>query len=496
MALTAAQYRTMRDLFRGALSVDSANPTDTDVLTFFKQFLADAVGATALSNASQFLAGEIARGILSGNFSNPTDANIVDFWTALAADANAGSAMSSTSAQYITMKKALVGAFSRDFFNPTQADVFGYFNFFGLSGYLGQVATRASMNLNVFGTATTFMNRTGHIARDTITSVQVAWANWYGANGGGYTAPAGALTVTASIEYPAGTFTQLKWSGSASVVVASGGNPLSDATAIPGGIPNGATFWVRSFLAPSANICYADGVNKSAAIGDLCMNAGSSDMTMGGTITNNSSAVIFPIAIVGQTTKRSCLLLGHSMVDGLFDQSADATGDNGELQRPLNPTYASIRLGCTGETLATFLTKATQRVALGTYCTDIVIDYSANDLNGGATAATILANYTSLATLFPGKRLSLGTAAPVAVTSSDSYATLGNQTVGASEAQRQLLNTAIRAGLAGYNTIELADFVEQARSGKWKVDGTANKYTSDGTHQTTFANQQITITLP
>lgn len=375
----------------------------------------------------------------------------------------------------------------------------GFYNLLGGNGitpYLGQVATRASMNLNVFGTATTFMNRTGHIARDAITSVQCAWANWYGANGGGYTAPAGTLTVTASVEYPAGTFTQLKWSGSTSVVVASGANPLSDATTIPGGIPNGATFWIRSFLAPSANICYADGANKSLTIGDLCMNAGSSDMTLGGTITNNSTAVIFPIAIVAQTTKRACLLLGHSLVDGLLDQSADATGDNGELQRPLNPTYGSIRLGCTGETLATFLTKATQRVALGAYCSDIVIDYSANDLNGGQTAAAILANYTSLAALFPGKRLSLGTAAPVGVTTTDSYATLANQTVGASETQRQLLNTAIRAGLSPYTTIELADFVEDSRGGKWKVDGTANKYTTDGTHQTTFANKLYTITLP
>lgn len=132
MALTTDQYRTMRDLFRGALSVDSANPSDTDVLAFFKQLLADASGAIALSNARQFLAGEIARRILSGNFSNPTDANVVDFWTALASDANAGAAMGQT-AQYQKMKKALVGEFQCEFFNPVEADIFGYFNFFGLS---------------------------------------------------------------------------------------------------------------------------------------------------------------------------------------------------------------------------------------------------------------------------------------------------------------------------------------------------------------------------
>jgi hypothetical protein len=133
MALTAAQYRTMRDLFRGRLSVDSANPSDTDVLSFFKQFLVDAVGSSALTNDQQAKAGRIANEVLSGNFSNPSDVNVVDFWTALAADANAGSAMSSTSTQYQTMKKAMVGMFSCDFFNPTIASVLSYINFFGLS---------------------------------------------------------------------------------------------------------------------------------------------------------------------------------------------------------------------------------------------------------------------------------------------------------------------------------------------------------------------------
>ena len=116
----------MRDLFRGALSVDSANPNDTDVLSFFKQLLVDAGSASPLSTVRNFLAGEIARRILSGNFSNPTDANVVDFWNQLTTDANAGSAMGTT-AQYQTMKKALVGAFSCEFFNPTQADILSYF---------------------------------------------------------------------------------------------------------------------------------------------------------------------------------------------------------------------------------------------------------------------------------------------------------------------------------------------------------------------------------
>lgn len=126
MALTTAQYRTMRDLFRGALSVEFANPSDATVLSFFNQLLSEAATTTPLSMPRQFLAGEIARRILSGNFSDPSDANVVDFWTALTSDANASSAMGTT-AQYQTMKKALVGAFQCEFFNPSAADILGYF---------------------------------------------------------------------------------------------------------------------------------------------------------------------------------------------------------------------------------------------------------------------------------------------------------------------------------------------------------------------------------
>lgn len=44
--------------------------------------------------------------------------------------------------------------------------------------------------------------------------------------------------------------------------------------------------------------------------------------------------------------------------------------------------------------------------------------------------------------------------------------------------------------LAGY--VEVADAVEESRSGKWKVDGsTANLYTNDGTHQTGFGHAAI-----
>jgi hypothetical protein len=162
MALTASQYRTMRDLFRGALSVDSANPSDSDVLSFFKQMLADAVGVAALSSSRQFLASEIARRILSGNFSNASDANVVDFWTQLTVDANAGSAMSNASAQYITMRKALVGAFSCDFFNPTTLDILSYFTTYAAATPLSILGSQPAWMVD--GSAGTLVDAGGGVA--------------------------------------------------------------------------------------------------------------------------------------------------------------------------------------------------------------------------------------------------------------------------------------------------------------------------------------------
>jgi hypothetical protein len=44
--------------------------------------------------------------------------------------------------------------------------------------------------------------------------------------------------------------------------------------------------------------------------------------------------------------------------------------------------------------------------------------------------------------------------------------------------------------------LEIADVVESSRnSGKWKVDGTAGKYTADGQHLTQFANELVAVTL-
>jgi hypothetical protein len=83
--------------------------------------------------------------------------------------------------------------------------------------YTGQLATRSFVPQINSTSNKQMMSRSRHISRTTITSLAIVVANWYVshstlievANGG----PA---TITASVEYPAGTFTQIKFGGSAS----------------------------------------------------------------------------------------------------------------------------------------------------------------------------------------------------------------------------------------------------------------------------------------
>src|ERR1017187_6734104 len=77
----------------------------------------------------------------------------------------------------------------------------------GATVYTGQVATRTFVPQFIDTTNKQFNSRSFHIARDTITALQIAVPNWY-VGSGTETSIAQTATITASIEYPAATFTQ------------------------------------------------------------------------------------------------------------------------------------------------------------------------------------------------------------------------------------------------------------------------------------------------
>ena len=97
------------------------------------------------------------------------------------------------------------------------------------------------------GTNTTANSRQPHNNESgaAVTSVQLVYSNWL-TTATSEAANANALTITAAIEYPSGTFTQVKWGGATSTSIAAGVNLVSDACVVS--IPAGAQFWSRTFV--------------------------------------------------------------------------------------------------------------------------------------------------------------------------------------------------------------------------------------------------------
>src|SRR5215831_11995563 len=83
----------------------------------------------------------------------------------------------------------------------------------GPATYQGLVGTRATMFrfTSNQGTPSYGMSRSAHIATDNITQLGIVIPNFTLIDPGEQ-ASGGTATVTASVEYPAGTFTQIKFS--------------------------------------------------------------------------------------------------------------------------------------------------------------------------------------------------------------------------------------------------------------------------------------------
>lgn len=374
--------------------------------------------------------------------------------------------------------------------------------------YLGQVATRCRIPTNTSTTNKQANARTFHIARDDITQLKIELPAWYWARTTTKVEAGalGSITYKASIEYPAGVFTQVRFNGGAVSGQATGSVPLlSDWVNV--NIPKGAGFWVRTYAVATNQIVFCDATAGSNfwvcdfANGEAYEYAASgiTDKTMGGTLVpnkvTNDAALCHPTAIVGMTRKATVLLIGDSRVAG-FGDFFNAAGDVGELARSIGPQLAYINVGSAGDTLSEFIASSTRRQALKQWCSHVVVETAVNALRSGTgqnkTAATVLTEQQTILGYFADKRRYTTTIAPV-TTSNNSWANDPNQTLNSNSAQINTYNDAIRAGVAGsLGYFEIGDQMMTARnSGKWKFDGTANKYTADGLHATAFGYQVI-----
>lgn len=367
----------------------------------------------------------------------------------------------------------------------------------GTPFYEGLIASRARMFTQTDTTTNKqIMGRSAHIAAQSITALKIAFGNFNGIAVPADQGLGGTITLTAGIEYPAGTFTRVTFSGgSTSATVASNGVVFSDFISIAGGIPNGATFWVRMYATSATGILYNNWQNTFLGEATAVGASGVVDKTISGTITDTGQGWSFPpLAVLGQTSNPSVIIVGDSIGFGTNDTedaSSSATGFNakiGLVARSLGsvPFLNLSRPAMQATGWASNCPASQQLVPKGSH---LVTQIGTNDIFNGRSSAQLTTDLQSIwslkrsrqkvfqCTLLP-RDTDPGTPQPA-------FTTLGQQTP-ADATVYNTFNDAVKAGLSGaagfYDTCSV--FESSLHSRLWLVTPSP-PYTADGTHPNT-----------
>ena len=347
-------------------------------------------------------------------------------------------------------------------------------------------------------------NRTGQ----SLAGIGVSMVNGFVSTSGVETTSGGTLTYNGTIEYPSGTVIgNITWNGVSSVTVAELAVQHSDITPVPSLVPPDAVFFVNMRIIPNgaAKTPYTSawgGINT--ALGDGVVQT-SSDLTnspatiaaggngLGGT-NELRCAAIFGV----HSTRKAIILLGDSRQGATGDLTVDSTGNEGEIPRALGQVRPILNVGRGSDERQWFVASHAFRAPFSNLCAVAIDAYGINDFRTGSrTSAQFLADGVTVRTLLalPYYQCTPMMASVGAWTLADGSDQAVNSTI---NTPRVTACTAIRAGIvgdAGFH--EIAWQLELTHDvGKWKADGTTNKYTGDGLHETTFANQSLVLTPP
>lgn len=319
----------------------------------------------------------------------------------------------------------------------------------------------------------------------------------------------GTLTIKAAIEYNSVIY-PVTFNGRRTVTVEAGGRIESDPLGIK--IPSSATFFTRQYITCSGGSFVRGNITASSRGEGGEIGVAVTDKVDSGTITQGNAIGVFsPAAILGRPLTAnygSVAIFMDSLSSGVG--SATLTEDRGFVDKAFSGIYGVCNLGVSGGTLASWSSQGdalSRRATLAKIQPTVIFAGSGgNDLNSsGVTAATVEALLTTFWNELKFLNCSIiGWTIPPRTTSTDSWATLGNQTINSPnanwETERLALNTWIRAGGGGLLTtfIDFAAIVEDgglSQTGKWKVTGSANGYTSDGNHPNDTAQALIAAAI-
>jgi hypothetical protein len=299
------------------------------------------------------------------------------------------------------------------------------------------------------------------------------------------------ITFRAAIEYPIGTgLTPLWYNGSRDMVLAPGGQGGFDAAGIL--IPAGSAFYAHTrmivgttgeTIGPTSTII--QGTTDGYQLDQLTTDNTS---TIGATYaTTNQNFNIGPLAVLGRLRASvgvpSVLILGDSIAAATGDTNRDYSGF---IARGIGATLPFMTLAkSSAQANHWTASRIYSHVAAAAACgaTHAISDMGTNDLGAGRTVAQIQADLIAFWTLFTSRRIKVWqTTQTPHTTSTDTWATLGNQTPLAAYSTNNAwatLNDWIRttpAPLSGY--IEVADTVTPSRNTcAWNV---GSVYLTDG----------------
>lgn len=251
--------------------------------------------------------------------------------------------------------------------------------------------------------------------------------------------------------------------------------------------------------------------NDGVALNEYSNYSSMTDYAWGGTFPNQITAYnnsgIQPVAIMGllDTPRPSFVFIGDSITYGIAssggvainDSFASTTGYIGWLEKAAANQVAWTNFSASGDRVVNYLT-ANQNLRLNAIQSlrpsHVVDSMAVNDFVAGTSFSDFQAQKIAYWTKLRGlgvKEIWITTCTP-RTTSTDVWATVGNQTVTSANTAIQAWNSWVRtlSNVTPYGVTKVLDVMavveSSAASGKWAVGTTA-----DGTHPTTSAMTSI-----
>ncbi|WP_133054330.1 GDSL-type esterase/lipase family protein [Mycolicibacter kumamotonensis] len=297
------------------------------------------------------------------------------------------------------------------------------------------------------------------------TNIQTAWHHWYtDMDGGEYDLdPSGPITFSASLEVISSTspgtvvgqLWRLTFGGRTTPILDPGGQILSDPLGLS--LAAGDVIAVRTYL--SSGTAYAPELTwGNASTGVPGGFTAGSDLTAPGSaaIPDSTGYYYGPANVLGYpddaNNAKSVLALGDSIGHGGGDISWTYTIPTkmwGFLPRALSGKAGLLNLAIGGDEATLFqgTNGSFRRISVAGRTNSAIIEYGANDLGAGVSAASLEAAVLDLASKL--RRLGISKVFLLTIvprsTSTDNWATITNQTTDPSNPQRVLYNTWVRA---------------------------------------------------